>query len=119
MLHSVYLGSRNLDLGVTSNPSLLHSSYEEPLLSVNAVQLLLDVFYYSTSSFYYSAAFFDASVLQHTSVYSNCSEFKIFGKFRRLELLFRFLKKFRNSEIFHILRRKFPIQSKWEKVQMS
>ncbi len=43
--------------------------------------------------------------------------FKIFRKFRRLELSFRIFSKFWNSEIFHFFWQKFPIQSKWEKVQ--
>ncbi len=49
--------------------------------------------------------------------HSNHSKFKIFRKFRRLELLFRILKKFQNSERFLISWLKLPIQSKWEKVQ--
>ncbi len=37
MLHPIYLGSQNLDLGVTSNPSWPCSSYKEPLVAIVVV----------------------------------------------------------------------------------
>ncbi len=72
------------------NKAELHQK-EIQMFQTIMLHLLLCIFHYS--AYYYSATFFDAPLLQRTSAYLHPSRFKIFRKFRRLELLFRIFEK--------------------------